>query len=182
MTADDTPRPALTVRRAAPFDSAAIAALQVESWRAAYQELMPQPFLDALSAETRADQWHTILRDAGSDERTWTGVHDATLSGFVSAGPTRDGRLNLRTGELYALYLLPGAWGSGLGAMLLDAAMAWFEERGYGDATLWVLADNARARRFFEREGWSPDGAETSVSFGGDRLTELRYRREMLAG
>jgi hypothetical protein len=41
------------------------------------------------------------------------------------------------------------------------------------DAYLWVVEANARARRFYEREGWSADGAMRASSFGS---TELRYR------
>jgi hypothetical protein len=40
-------------------------------------------------------------------------------------------------------------------------------------STLWVLEGNAQARRFYERRGWSPDGAAREA-FG---VLELRYRR-----
>jgi hypothetical protein len=41
------------------------------------------------------------------------------------------------------------------------------------EAILWVGEANARARRFYEREGWSADG-ETRESPLGPR--KLRYR------
>jgi RimJ/RimL family protein N-acetyltransferase len=46
-------------------------------------------------------------------------------------------------------------------------------------ATLWVLADNRRARRFYELAGWRPDGASKRGEIGGRELTELRYRKSM---
>jgi hypothetical protein len=52
-------------------------------------------------------------------------------------------------------------------------------QAGYVDAVLWVLAANRRARRFYEREGWRPDGAELTDDTRGFPITELRYRREL---
>ena len=43
--------------------------------------------------------------------------------------------------------------------------------------SLWVLADNERARRFYKRHGFEPDGVEKIEEIGGKPLTEVRYRR-----
>ena len=81
-----------------------------------------------------------------------------------------------RTCELAALYVVPGAWGSGTTRMLLGAVLTAMRERGAEDGFLWVGEANARARRFYEREGWAADG-ETRVSPVGPR--ELRYALEL---
>jgi RimJ/RimL family protein N-acetyltransferase len=47
---------------------------------------------------------------------------------------------------------------------------------GYGEAVLWVLEDNPRARRFYERTGWSLDGGVKDDSHLGVSVTEVRYR------
>ena len=61
-----------------------------------------------------------------------------------------------------------------LGA-LLDAALAALAASGSSEASLWVLEDNARARRFYEARGWRADGAarpwHTDLP-----LVEVRYR------
>jgi RimJ/RimL family protein N-acetyltransferase len=49
---------------------------------------------------------------------------------------------------------------------------------GYLSITLWVLRDNHRARRFYERAGFAPDGA-TNVLHRLGGVTELRYRRAL---
>jgi GNAT superfamily N-acetyltransferase len=68
--------------------------------------------------------------------------------------------------HLHALYVLPDAAGHGIGGRLLAAA---------GPVTrLWVLRDNHRGRRFYERHGWHPDGT-ARTSHG---VTELQYRRQ----
>jgi hypothetical protein len=43
---------------------------------------------------------------------------------------------------------------------------------------LWVLRDNWRARRFYERAGFAPDGATNVLTGLGDVL-EVRYRQQL---
>ena len=46
-------------------------------------------------------------------------------------------------------------------------------------ATLWVLATNERARRFYEREGWRADGLTTHEHVDGELRPTMRYRVEL---
>ena len=48
----------------------------------------------------------------------------------------------------------------------------------YGAALLWVLEDNPRARRFYERAGWAPDGVRKAEERFGVRAAEVRYRKD----
>ena len=79
---------------------------------------------------------------------------DGELAGFASAGPTRDDDDPHDVGELYTIYLLPVAWGRGLGAALLDTAQADLARRRHRTMTIWVLEGNTRARRFYEKYGF----------------------------
>jgi hypothetical protein len=45
-------------------------------------------------------------------------------------------------------------------------------------AYLWVLAENARARRFYERGGWTADGVTRTEAIGGEPVLQLRYLLE----
>lgn len=42
-----------------------------------------------------------------------------------------------------------------------------------------MLDANERARRFYERQGWRPDGAEKTEEHSGATLHEVRYRIEL---
>jgi hypothetical protein len=44
---------------------------------------------------------------------------------------------------------------------------------------LWVLRDNARARRFYERSGFRADGVEEPYEVAGVAVPEVRYAREL---
>jgi GNAT superfamily N-acetyltransferase len=68
-------------------------------------------------------------------------------------------------GRLERLYVRPGAWGSGVARALHAAALEALREQGAVSASLWCLVENARARRFYEREGWRLNGEERVVPF-----------------
>ena len=58
----------------------------------------------------------------------------------------------------------------------MAAALAALRAGGFVSASLWVLEDNPRARRFYEREGWTLDGERREEEFLGAPVTEVRYR------
>ena len=83
-----------------------------------------------------------------------------------------------QVGEVYALYVAPDWWSTGTGRSLMSCAVAALTEAGYGRAVLWVLEANARARRFYEKAGWAPDGASNTLDgLGG--VVEVRYTRPL---
>jgi RimJ/RimL family protein N-acetyltransferase len=58
----------------------------------------------------------------------------------------------------------------------MDRVLAKVRMSGYTSITLWVLEANARARRFYQRAGFAPDGARHVLDdLGG--VTEIRYHR-----
>lgn len=173
----------MTVRFAGPADAPAIANVHVRSWKAAYPGLVPQDFLDALTPEVRLGPWREILSTAPS-ARAATLVlvteSDDRVLGFVSYGASRDEDAEEAVvGEVQALYLDPTAWGRRSGADLLRAAVAELESGGFGVATLWVLETNARARRFYEKLGWRPDGTSKLHDWKAFVATDVRYRLQL---
>ncbi|MFR9756118.1 GNAT family N-acetyltransferase [Streptomyces sp. TR06-5] len=47
---------------------------------------------------------------------------------------------------------------------------------------LWVVEENTRARRFYRRAGFAPDGARDPFEVGGRSLTDLRWVRDLQGG
>jgi GNAT superfamily N-acetyltransferase len=96
--------------------------------------------------------------------------------GFCAlAVPSRDEDTGERVAEIAAIYVTPDAWRGGVGTALLDAALTEVRARGCKSVTLWVLVDNHRARDFYARFGFTPDGAAMLHEASGQ--TELRLRR-----
>ena len=117
-------------------------------------------------------------RQIETPPRGWTiyvAELDGHLRGFVAVGPSRDGG---KVGELYAIYVDPDTWSTGVGRALIEQAEVRLAER-YDDATLWVLDDNPRARRFYERAGWQTDGARKTEQRLGVATIEVRYAKQL---
>ena len=151
----------LLVRRAEPQDAPAVAQVHVASWREAYRGLLPQEYLDSLSAETRTTTWAKAFSQL-SDQTSTTlvGELDGQIVGFASVGASCDDDPDMATAELWGLYLDPAHWGAGHGHTLHTEALDVARASGAAAAILWVLTNNQRARHFYERHGWATDGAK----------------------
>jgi GNAT superfamily N-acetyltransferase len=158
------------VRLATPDDAPTIAEIQVETWRAAYVGVMPQEILDGLDVEESGRNWERWISWENSAqflaERSGAGV------GFASVGPCRHEE---GTGEVYAIYVRPEAWGTGSGWALMDAAVAWLADR-WQEAILWVAEENPRARSFYERYGWVAETTRVEEVVPGAPVPEVMYR------
>jgi GNAT superfamily N-acetyltransferase len=162
------------IRDATVDDADAVALVHVHGWLWGYRGLLPDEYLDGLSAERRAEQWRSWLLEPGRT-RTRLAEEDGACVGFAVSGPSRDPGADDDTGEVYAIYVEEEVAGTGVGTELLGSAVAWLTERGFARATLWVLEGNARARRFYEREGWTLDGAAKSEPREDFTMDEVRY-------
>jgi len=162
------------IRPATEADVPAVAEIHVEDWRWAYRGLVPRELLDSLSVERRAEMWSRGLARKRPGWELFVADRAGTVIGFVGCGPCGDEDAGVRTGEVYAIYLRPDVVGMGVGRALFSRAMEHLWEFGFHRATLWVLADNARTRRFYEIAGWKPDGTEKVEDWGGFPLREAR--------
>ena len=169
------------VRPAGPDDAVAIASAHVRSWQAAYRGIVPDTLLDALSIDRRASWWRGELTEMATPTACWVVERSGRVVGFASIGAARRDSASPGLGELYAIYLEPESWSLGFGRAIMNQAIAGLRDAGFRAAILWVLADNARGRRFYERAGWQPDGATMSWETSGATLPEVRYRIELTA-
>jgi GNAT superfamily N-acetyltransferase len=162
----------VTVRIAVSADAESIARVQTRSWQVAYRGLLSDEYLDGLSWESRAEFWGRAV-EAHAGNSVFVATDGTAVIGFAAAGPALDDDLP-EFYQLYAIYLAPEVWGSGVGTDLLDAVLGVASGPG---VALWVLDGNARARRFYERAGFAPDGVSRVEMLQGNRLDEVRYVR-----
>ena len=167
----------VSVRVAVVGDAAAIAAAHVAAWRAAYAGLIDQPTLDALSVAEFTARREQHLQSPRPNGCHLVAEADGAIVGFAVVGPSRDDDADTTAvGEIYAMYALPSAWGTGAGRALMLASLAFLRECGFSTAMLWVLEGNARGRRFYQAAGLIADGATKSLKIGESEHTALRYR------
>lgn len=149
---------AVVVREARREDAEAMARAHVASAGAAYGRD------EDLGRRTR--RWREVFDEP--DSRPFLAEVDGEVVGVLGVGP----------GELHALYVHPGWWGEGVGQALLDKAHAVLAKTS-GEAELTVLVGNARARRFYERNGWRLVEQVVEPHFDGEPTEVCKYRRSL---
>ena len=169
------------VRPATLDDAAQIARVHVDSWRTTYRGMLPDDFLASLSEEHYTDRWQRVIAEGSS--RVHVAEEPEGIVGFASGGRERAGE-GTYAGGLYAIYVLDRAQRRGHGRELVRAVAGALREMKLHDMIVWVLRDNAAARRFYERLGGvdvrsqpSTIGTATleEVSYGWRTLDAIRY-------
>ena len=127
------------------------------SWHEAYPGIVRQDYLDALTLEKcekaafRLTEGFIIAKD------------EARVIGFIGYGDREKGSPD--TGEIFCLYVLSEFYGKGVGPLLMKAALEQLKERA--KIFLWVLKENGRAIRFYQKCGFPPDGEDVYSSRHG---------------
>ena len=167
----------MLLRPADPNDAIAVARVHVRSWQVAYRTLLPEDYLNQLRPEDRAQRYDFASQDP---RKPWTvvAVENGLIRGFATIMPSRDSDLP-NHGELCALYVDPEQWGRGIGVSLMSAARARLSSLGFENALLWVLENNVRAERFYQIDGWAPDGLSRTDTLWGVTVNEVRYQRRL---
>jgi GNAT superfamily N-acetyltransferase len=140
--------PGVTTRVARPADAATMARtahLGIETYVAfapAAWAPTPPPFHVEHVAETlRGRHTWALLADVAGEPA----AHVAMFPDWAPGGAA----------YLWQLFVRPAWWGSGVAGELHDAFLDEARRRGYRTARLHTPAAHARARRFYERRGWS---------------------------
>lgn len=171
-----------TVRPAVPADAAEIARIQVTTWQAAYQDLLPAEVLAALDAAEAEQTWrHTIEQGPA---RVFVATEGRWHVGFVAAGASPQDESAGADGTpvpdadhvaLVSTLLVEPRWGRrGHGGRLLAAAGEAMRGDGLARGISWVAEADKASRQFWERAGWAPDGTVRTLDAGGRPLREVR--------
>ena len=169
----------MEIRPAVIEDAEQLARLHIRAWQAAYAGIVPAAYLAALDLAPRVATWRQRITQSGPGGMTLVAVDDGVIAGFTSAGPYRGDEPEPGVGEVYAIYADPDRLSTGVGRALMAAALDHLASLGAAEARLWVLSENARARRFYELAGFAHDGASTTADFDGVAVPEIRYARRM---
>ncbi|MFF8673649.1 GNAT family N-acetyltransferase [Streptomyces sp. NPDC015242] len=157
-----------------------VAEIRVRGWQHAYRGMIPQSYLDGLSVAEDAERRRTHLAQADSGVVNLVAEDtEGEVVGWACHGPYREGEVRTADAELYALYVHPDHLGRGAGQALLAQSVSRCAAAGHGRLLLWVLKENVRARRFYERAGLRPDGAEEPFAVEDVTVPEVRYARAL---
>jgi ribosomal protein S18 acetylase RimI-like enzyme len=172
-------------RPASGDDAGAVAAVHVRSWLATYSYLpMTRRAIEA-GLPGRVELWTRRLKEHETGCSTFVATDSGSVCGFVYLGPSPDPDEDPdTTGQVLSIHVDPRMAGRGIGSRLMARAVASLRAAGYAAATLWVVAENRRARRFYEGLGWRVDGARRRELLAlemeeGDEVEVVRYRLDL---
>ncbi|MCU7725429.1 GNAT family N-acetyltransferase [Actinoplanes sp. KI2] len=166
---------AATLRTGNDVDLLPVGALHFRSRGAAYAHILSPETLATPSAAALAEWWTERWKWERETHRLTVAEDFDRIIGFSYVGPSE----TEGAAELYAIHVDPAVVGTGVGRLLMVNALTQLAEIGEERAVLWVLAANERARRFYDRGGWSPDGETRVAPISGESVPQLRYSRPL---
>jgi GNAT superfamily N-acetyltransferase len=112
----------------------------------------PEPVRRAIAERYDGDDAWALIAAAGRDTAGLVSVSSVVRASRDAAPPG--------TGYLWQMFVRPPWQGSGLAGALIDRAFEEALARGWTRLILWTPRDQAQARRFYEREGFTARGRE----------------------
>ena len=142
---------AIHIRPARREDAAALARIQVDSYRSAYAGIFPQEYLDQFSYDDQEVDWIELLTSASPDVILVAEAGDAQPAGYA-VGRTQASYDAPYDSELVSLHVRRSLHHRGIGRRLVSATADSLAARGCTTMMLWVLEANP-ARAFYQRLG-----------------------------
>lgn len=136
-------------------------------WQNAFTGIVSQDYLDN-TIYRNLENWAPPL------EGSYILTDGKNILGTSSISASRDSAYE-DWGEIISIYILPELIGKGYGHILFEFVKEKLLELGYEKIFLNVFEENMRARKFYEKHGFSWNNERTSINIGGKDLMELRY-------
>lgn len=163
------------IRKASVQDAEAIAKVHVDTWRTAYEGIIPTSFLENLSYQTRMESWEMTLNKV--DNYVLVAVDDdSKVIGFADTSK-RPTNLETNSTDLTSLYLLQEYQGRGIGKLLMQELFRYYNEQNYDSVYVEVLKDNP-TKTFYEAFG-AKHVEDIEIKIGGKLLIESIYKWDL---
>jgi len=144
----------MEVRRITPVDGSRLQQVRLAALLDA-----PSAFGSTYESEAHrsATEWvdRAVAGSHGSDKATFFAQLDDEVVGLAGGYRPTPSSLNV---ELVSMWVSPDARGRGVGALLVDAVIAWATETGAATVSLWVTSGNAPAERLYAATGFVATG------------------------
>ncbi len=160
------------IRYAKLEDAKALGEIHSKSWKIAYKGMISDEILNNITSEKRERYFEKALSNKW-EEDALIFLEDKAV-GFICIGKCRDEDRDEFYGEIWGIYLLPEFFNKGIGYELIKWGIKELKDRNYKRVTLWVLEENLKARRFYEKVGLHHDGTIKEIIIG-ESLNEYRY-------
>ena len=131
-------------------DLPAVGHILADTWRSTFRGLLPDSYLDGLSASHQSQRVSRLLRQGGS--ACFVAVTPESEVAAYAGGGLNRGPEPAVTFELYAIYVNREHQGLGIGRRLFHAVAQALTAKASGSLIVWALTINP-CRSFYERLG-----------------------------
>ncbi len=149
-------------------DPLEISKIYESSWKYAYKGIIPQGYLDSIPT----GQWANSINKVGLNSLVL--IECGRIIGTASFCKSRWEKYGDH-GEVVSIYFLPDYIGKGYGRLLLNKCIEELKKCGFNKVLLWVLEENHRARKFYEKNGFIYSEVFMVDNIGGKEIRELLY-------
>ena len=161
------------IRKAKAGDETALAYIQTESWKAAFNNILSKEILQKSTEINGVVSMYNRLLDEGIGNgyimevngkpqciAWWDKARDDDLADYA---------------ELLCIHSLQNKWRNGYGTKMIEKVLNDMKEAGYEKVILWVFTDNDTARKFYTACGFITYG-RIKRCFG---TQEICYERNL---
>ena len=146
------------------------------SWQKAYTGIIPDEIIKTFTPENRAKIFLDVLENPL--EEYYLFKVDDRPAGIASLAKSHEKNMPNYIGEIYSIYFHPDFWGPEVTQKGFQFCINRLKNLGFSEITIWVLNDNLRAKRFYERNGFKLDGNSKEIEIGV-KLLEVRYSKRI---
>ena len=155
-------------------DARQVADIHTRAWQVAYRGILDQKLLDDIDGDKREAMWRERL--IPNQARTnLVFEENAMICAWSAFGPSEE---EPAAQELIGIYVDPAMFRRGIGSKLWEETNRLMLLCRPDRLILWVLKDNTRARRFYEKLGFENDQRTRDVEWLGN-ATEIRYVKQV---
>jgi len=164
----------IDIRKVLPENAYEYAALHIACWRDAYKGIISDEYLENMSSQLDqlVERCRQTINEPDGCEYLYAVYGSEMIGRLVFSGSRDEDKPD--AGEVHAIYLLADYWGKGYGKQMMDFAVSALRHAGFREIIVWVLEENNRARRFYEKYGFVYDGTRKEIDIG-ETLVEIRY-------
>lgn len=150
--------------------------VHAKSWQRAYRGIVANRIIDEFTPEKRAEVFREAIQSR--PEEYYLFKSNNQPAGIALLYKSHEDKAAVNEGEIYAIYFHPDFWGTSITHMAFEFCIDRLKELGFTKINIWVLEENIRARKFYEKYGFAFDGARQMIELGR-QLSELRYSKEI---
>ncbi len=140
------------IRKVQQGDELNLAYIQIESWKAAFQDILSAEILQQATDLTHATAMYKQLLDENIGNGYILEVNSQPHC-IAWWGKARDNDMS-DYAELICIHSLQDSWRKGCGTQMINRIMDDMKAAGYDKVMLWVFTNNVRARKFYESCGF----------------------------